>query len=317
MAIAGFVGMFIQFLLSIIQTIYEERGLRICYVAKSSPFSNRILNGIMTATLNETNVSLTTKMISTNDTSDVNEAINTYIEKNTKNYDGFIIRVENDDDRTNEMLMRLERYKVKYVLVDKKVYNKNRSEFGNNPPIVLSDFAQGGKLLGEKVVSYCKEKAFEEPKIVVLSNSNNSPSKKRTNEFMDVLSGEEIEYTRIAIESLDPQSAIDTLKNKYSNGLEQVDVIYCGNDNIAVSLMKAVRIGDIKCNEKVLFVGYDGIKDGEGYKLDYYAYNYITVDTEPEEQGKKAYELIKLKELEELRAVTEILQPKIIESRDN
>lgn len=314
MGISGFVGMFVQMILSILQNILYYKPENVLFIAKNSSFSIRIMQGIVLASATKPGVKLSTHLVQ-NGIVSASEEINNVILENKKKYDSFIIRIDEDNEELHKLLDLLDKHNKKYVLVDKQVRDKNRESLGNNPSYVLSDFNEGGKLIGEKILEIYRE-CKDNINIMVCEVVKSSTSVERSSGLVTVLIENGIKYKKVELTSYDKSETFEKLLNL--DLIKNCDVLVCANDDLAVEIMKEIRKNQAKYNykEDIIFVGYDGIKYNNNYRLDDYGFKYITVDTCPEKQGAEALELVLDLKFNELFGRKELVKPKLYNNLD-
>ena len=116
-AIAGFVGLFVQFILSILQTMLEERGTKICFISQNDTFGKQILEGITKRANEEAGVSLTSHFVEGRG-AEITNKIRNFVYNNRNKFDGYIIRPYNDDKQTKDMIRKFKNSNINHVIVD-------------------------------------------------------------------------------------------------------------------------------------------------------------------------------------------------------
>lgn len=282
-AVAGFIGLFAQFFLAIFQNILAERGTRICYLSKDDTFGRQILKGISKEERVRKNIQLSSKLVGDDEVVDgeYSEFMYEYIKKNIRKYDAFIIRAHQEDEITKNMYNYIIGKNKALVGVDWYIELE-----GKSPTTFTPNFTKGGQDLAYYVKQYCKEKGIEDPHFFGLNCLGNKCATERFNSLHNNLAnvvryrnddnGERYREVEKNIDII--------LKNDFAN----VDILFCGNDNIAFNLMKKLRLDKSIKHKDILFLGYDGVKFEGKYILDFYDYRYCTIDVCPELQGSNA-----------------------------
>lgn len=312
MGISGFIGMFVQMILTIIQNIFEYRPESVMFIAKNSSFSLKIMQGVILKSSTLNGVKLSTELIENGEIS-VSSQINEKIMKNIKKYDSFLIRIDDDNMEFHNVLDNLYKLDKKFLLLDKEISDSNKEITGTSPACVMSDFQMGGKLLGSKISGIYSPGM----NIVVSEVVNKHESGIRISSLTSELLKNNIEYEKVELYSYDKNEFLQKILKK--GIIEKCDILICPNDDIAYDLMRKLRIENehYKNFKDIIFVGYDGLRDGKNYKIDSYGFKYITIDTCPEIQGEEAMDLIIKSESKDLIGKKLKIMPRLIHNLDN
>lgn len=194
------------------------------------------------------------------------------------------------------------------MLIDKEISDAKKEITGTTPSYVMSDFQIGGKLLGNKISEIYRP----EMNIFVSEVVNNHESIIRISSLTSELLKHNIGYEKIELCSFDKEEFLKKILDKKI--IEKCDVLVCPNDDMVHAVMRKLRLENGQCKnyDNIIFVGYDGLRDGKNYKIDSYGFKYITIDTCPEIQGEEALNLIINSESKELIGKKIKIMPKLI-----
>lgn len=321
-------------ILLLVQEYYERKMYKVCYLCRESRFSEEIGKGIKNYYSTKPDVHLDFKIIPRG-TNEVKEFIR-FLQKETKLYNGLIIRPLEISNELFLTVQSLIRQKKEVVLVD---LNFTEDQVSNSPlfnlPVYIgSDFSKGDKLVAKEMISLAKEYGKEETNFLILLGPESVSSVKKRgrsivwglakNGYADIA-------TFLTIDSFNVEDCAALIEEKLRTLDERTFkgkhfVIFCANDNIALELMrKQVTQEDSmlykfsKVTESIYYIGYDGIKDvTNGYMLDRYPLNYTTIDVLPEKQGEKAAkDLLEALDLNEHSGIMKhLISPKVISNTE-
>lgn len=335
MSIAGFVGMFGSFILTLVQEYVARKNYNICVLCKKSQFSLSIIQGIQSIMIQKPNVKVDIYTYSKED--DPNSQIESFLSNEAYQYDGIMIRPIDITEKMYTSIIELIERNRKIVLIDINLNIEQQKCMKSliKPVHVCSDFSLGGKLLADFIKKFIETNGIENTRLILFIGPNTKASARKRCKSL-LLSLAEVNYHRIAeivsINSFNVQENLELFnrkikiwKNDSSMDLKNKNVIvFCGNDAIAKEIMIQMNdkhyINPIKEYFKevanIVFLGYDGIRGSDGeYELDSFGYNYVTIDVLPQNQGRQGAEILycMLENKKEPIYKKDIVYPEIVE----
>jgi len=282
---------------------YAGRVYGVVFLAKSSKFSNSLLHGIEHQLSMQKNVTLVSESVP-DDAERSETFVRTFIESHL-GFDGYIIRPlrELSDAFCTSLDHYINDLGKRIILMDLDATPAQRALFSRLRPVYVgSDFAAGGGMLG-RIVNEMKG-LFGSGFVRTLLFEG--PASKQSVRRRCAALHDEIDATAAAgtvrvfpIRSLNVGETISAFRGAVSGfagfvGRNDLLILFAGNDNIAMELMKIRHAGDpadplrlfLAGAKEVLFLGYDGITELDGsYSLSAHGEDFATVDVVPHSQG--------------------------------
>ena len=309
----------------------KKNTKKILVVCKNSSFSNSIINGIYDYFSKKENVIVDKKLIDKS-LSRIDSAIefNKVLNENIEEYDGFIVRTpEKYNDQTLSCIKKILSLNKKIVLLDIEISSDKLKEFDCEPTYIGSDFAIGGALLGERIGDVANKLGTSETTIVLFEGPYANLSTKMRCESLNaklIETNPNVNVIHYNLPSLNANIALDYIKTQALEWTEKRifnnknAIIFCGIDNIAVEVMRALTKHDdvlndaIKKAKKLVIVGYDGIRDANNeIVLKNYGIDFLTIDVIPFKQGVNAGQKIYSMLFEHQNDSKVLVQPELIE----
>ena len=281
---------------------------KIILICKKSIFSNALAQGINHYFAQKYNISLVTKFIAKDlSQEDAENQLNQIIDENKTEFSSFILRpTERVSDQTFELLQELTKLNKHVLLLDINLSNdQSKSIIGALPVYVGSDFSKGGVLLANRINEIVNILGRKYCQIVLFEGPNAKESvRERCASLRSAIekAGNDLICLSVALSSFSEIAAAEKFREKITawNACGNTDIteenliLFLGNDNVAKEIIRIYLSRDpsdviycfLRNARKIIFVGYDGLKDGnDEYVLNNYGLNYITVDAAPYQQG--------------------------------
>lgn len=311
----------------------ESRVKKALIICKGSSFSNSIINGIYDVLSSRENVILDKILIDKNlDKYQIPSAFYEAFAGNMDKYDAFILRVPSKyNDRILTAIRRAQDLGKKVVLLDIEIPREKQEEYGIEQTYIGSDFASGGRLIGDKIKDIVARITPKESCVVLFQGPYlNSAARKRCDSLDETLEDgvpENIVH-RYNLPTLRPAEALEYFREQAVEWIanrtfeNKTVIFFCGIDNIAQEVMSVIarnETGDSLCQalkmaKKLILVGYDGIRGvNNEIVLKNYGIDFLTVDVVPFKQGVNAAHTVYGQLFEGQSAGTVLTQPELIE----
>ncbi len=285
---------------------------KIAFVGKNSLFSKSVFDGIQHVFSASQHI-VDSFLLNDSETLPIEYAFKDCLKRLiSSDYSGVIVRpIGKMDDSTFALFKDLCIYKD-VVLCDVDITKEQRQliPLNRSPSYVCSDFELGGTKIASVVNQYCFNKGYMNSDVVICCGpTKNGPASVRSEALVKSLTTNlNLTIHKVFLNSLKPEDCFDRIKNflektSFNNIKNRNLIIYLGNDNVALYFSK--HLSDIVCGSSTIadygsicILGYDGIVGTTGNSvLEESPYNYATVDTLPNDQGKIAAETL-IKEIE-------------------
>lgn len=309
---------------------------KVLVVCKKSIFSNALSQGINHFFSQDYNISLVTQFIDKELTSqDAENKLCRIIEDNKNKYSGFIFRPpEKVSDRICKLLQDISELKKSVVLLDINLSDNQKKSFPVSHPVYVgSDFSKGGEQVGIRINEIVNILGKSNSKIILFEGPYIKDSVRERCESLKHQikeEGNDIICQSVVLSSLNEVEATERFREKIQVWSKYPEaeitdknlILFLGNDNIAKEIMKIYSSRDtddsvyafLNNARYVLFVGYDGLKDGgDEYILKNFGLNFITVDAVPYQQGLLAGEKMHNLLFSNLATRSEKVAPVIVE----
>ena len=193
------------------------------------------------------------------------------IKCNKDEYEVIIISPHNKTKLIKYIADLCEISKNKVLLIDqgyftedeKKYFYKERKPSIPRPPFVQSDWAQGGKEVGEAVKLYLTKKKINPPKVLFIEGGIGS--KERIEGFKEALKDVNPSYNNTIIDGGYSRQKASTEFSSFltKNQIQTIDIIFCTNDAMALGVKEVLRSNTelLTSKKKPIIIGYDGIRD--------------------------------------------------------
>ena len=311
----------------------EPRVKKVLIICKGSSFSNSIINGIYDVLSSRENVILDKILIDKNlPHHKVQSAFFDAFDKNIENYDAFILRVPSKyNDQILSSIHRAQRIGKKVVLLDIEIPAEAREEFGIAQTFIGSDFASGGRLIGDKIKDIVNRISAKDSCVVLFQGPYaNTSARKRCDSMDETLKDGVPDHIihRYTLSSLHPGEAMELFREKATDWVarrtfeNKTLIFFCGIDNIALEVMSVVAKNEsedplcqaLKMAKKLILIGYDGIRGvNNELILKNYGIDFLTVDVVPFKQGANAAQTVYRQLFEGQSAGNVLTQPELIE----
>jgi len=312
--IATFVGLFIQYLLTYLQEKSMRKVQKIIMLTTKTSFSIAIAEGVAKAYARYPDCNLSVDYVNPDNSQDRN--IRSKIKEHAdENCDGLIVRLSKPIDSEMQDALMYAIKKTNLILMD---YNFSDSQIQSQKMKELLETRSYGfidsnwKIGCDNIVKALEYKINSDKKtnsdylcLCVkihyrdIPNSSEYVISRRNSLILEKIISHGIQSETVHVAYYEGQDEIKAivpkLKNFQYTGLKNL-IIICGCDLIAHGLMEYSHINRdlFDMNERVIFIGYDGLKDYRGkYIVDFLESkfsDYITVDVETDKQGEMAAE---------------------------
>lgn len=145
---------------------------------------------------------------------------------------------------------------------EKKYLYKERKPSIPRPPFVQSDWAQGGKIVGETLKTYWTTKGLRSPTILLVKGGIGS--EERIKGFMDAVKDLNPNYNDCIIDGgYTRQKASTEFSNfLFQNDTININIIFCTNDAMALGIREVLMNNpNFSEDNRPIIIGYDGIRD--------------------------------------------------------
>lgn len=196
------------------------------------------------------------------------------------NYSGIIISPFSTDSLKRQVIGFLKKTKIFPICTIDKGFERHFEDFEARhvfvPPFVTCDNIQGGELAAKCFIKYFNKKEINKPKIGIIKGLE--ASEERIDGFLEGLDNglgknnympkvsEPIPYQRIP--AIDATGEILEYFENGSDGITQINSIFCCNDEMALGAREALiqyecmlKAKGVQEELNVKIVGFDGIRD--------------------------------------------------------